>query len=348
MIGYSYWKRMLAGKPRGYVRSTPWISAMKKIFPIVIASATLSAGVVIEKVPYGGWPNCYRLSNGTVDLVVTADVGPRIIRYGFVGRQNLFKEFSEMMGKTGEQEWMSRGGHRVWIAPETLSVTYAPDNRPVDVKIHNGILEATEPIEPGTGMQKQLVIQLDPSGTEVRVTARVRNTTPFAAEFALWSPTMLAQGGVGITGFPPRGKHPDVLQPTNPLVMWAYTDLSDPRWRITRKYLVLHQDPKAAAPLKIGLFGRDTWGAYLLGTDLFMKRATADPARQYPDFQSSLEMFTNADILELETMGPVTLVPPQGVAEHVEYWNLYSNVTFSAWTDEGLDRILLPKLGAAK
>ena len=36
----------------------------------------------MERTSYGGWPNCYRLSNGLIDLVVTADVGPRIIRLG--------------------------------------------------------------------------------------------------------------------------------------------------------------------------------------------------------------------------------------------------------------------------
>jgi len=34
----------------------------------------------IEQVAWGGWPNCYRLSNNEIDLIVTADVGPRVIR----------------------------------------------------------------------------------------------------------------------------------------------------------------------------------------------------------------------------------------------------------------------------
>jgi len=40
-------------------------------------------GVVIEKTEWGGWPNCYRLSNGEVDMIVTGDIGPRVMRYGF-------------------------------------------------------------------------------------------------------------------------------------------------------------------------------------------------------------------------------------------------------------------------
>ena len=52
-----------------------------------------------ERTQYGGWPNCYRLSNGTVELIATADVGPRIIRFGFTGGQNLFAEFPDQLGK---------------------------------------------------------------------------------------------------------------------------------------------------------------------------------------------------------------------------------------------------------
>jgi hypothetical protein len=51
------------------------------------------SAIVIERSPYGGWPNCYRPSNGHLELVVTSDVGPRIIRCGFPGGgQNFFQE----------------------------------------------------------------------------------------------------------------------------------------------------------------------------------------------------------------------------------------------------------------
>ena len=46
----------------------------------------------MEKIAYRGWPNCYRLANGIVDLIVTGDVGPRIIRFGFAGDVNELKE----------------------------------------------------------------------------------------------------------------------------------------------------------------------------------------------------------------------------------------------------------------
>lgn len=48
------------------------------------------AAVTVEKTNYRGWPTSYRVSNGGIELVVTGDVGPRIIRLGFVGGQNRF------------------------------------------------------------------------------------------------------------------------------------------------------------------------------------------------------------------------------------------------------------------
>ncbi len=302
------------------------------------------AAVTIEKTNYAGWPNCYRISNGEVELIVTSDVGTRIIRYGFVGGQNVFKEFKEQLGKSGEAQWQARGGHRVWIAPEMVPESYALDNGPVKATITNGVLETTQAVEKETGLEKQLVIRLAATGSAVEVTHRIRNTSKKPREFAVWALTMMAQGGTGIHGFPPRGKHMEILAPTNPLVMWAFTDFSDPRWKITNKYLMLRQDPHATTPQKAGSFNANTFGAYLLGTDLFIKRYSADKSKRYPDDGCSFETFTNADFLELETVGPLRTVKQGETLEHVERWSLHRRVQPGAMTDAELDRVLLPIL----
>jgi len=305
---------------------------------------TASGAVQIEKTSYKGWNSCYRITNGKIELVVTADVGPRIIRLGFPGGQNLFKEFPDQLGKTGEKDFQLRGGHRIWVAPETLATSWALDNVPVKIEIKDGVLEATEPIEPGTGIQKQITVRMAPSGTAVEVIHRVKNHNPWAIEFAPWALTMMAPGGSAITGFPPRGKHPAVLEATNPLVMWAYTDLSDKRWTFTKKYMALRQDPHAAEPQKIGTFNAKTWAAYLLNGEVFLKRYDADPAKTFPDFGCSFETFTNAEFLEMETLGPLQKVAPGASATHVEHWSLHKDVRVPTWTDQDLDRALLPLL----
>jgi hypothetical protein len=317
---------------------------MCKTIAIALAfSLGAMAAVKIEKTNYKGWPNSYRISNGEVEVVVTSDIGPRVIRYAFPGGQNLFKEFTEGLGKSGEATWQLRGGHRIWIAPEDAVRTYAPDNGPVHISIKGDVLEATEPTEPLTGLEKQITVKMASGGTGVEVLHRIRNTTQKTIELAPWALTMMAQGGTGIHGFPPRGTHPQVLAPSNPLVMFAFTDLTDKRWQFTKKYLILRQDPNNhGQPQKLGSFNAHTWAAYLLGSDLFIKHYEADPKRTYPDFNASFETFTNADFLEQETLGPMTKLAPGASVDHIERWTLHKNVRIREWNDAELDRVLLP------
>src|SRR5437899_4233208 len=113
----------------------------------LVAASSASADVKVEKIEYKGWRNCYRVSNGEVELIVTTDVGPRVIRFGFVGGQNLFKEFKAQLGKTGGEQWRSYGGHRLWHAPEAPTRTYFPDNVPVKYTWDGKTLKLTQPIE---------------------------------------------------------------------------------------------------------------------------------------------------------------------------------------------------------
>ncbi len=306
----------------------------------------MDAQVRIEKTAFSGWPNCYRISNGEAELIVTSDIGPRVMFYGFRGGQNFLWVQKESAGKSGEPGWVARGGHRIWIAPEDPKYTYPPDNSAVAVEVRGEALIATQPTERETNIQKQLEIRMAPRGTEVTIIHRLYNRGIMPLEFAPWALTMMAPGGHGVSGFPPRGTHPKDLAPTNPLVMWAYTDMGDPRWTWLKKYFVLRQDPADKTPMKIGHFNPKTWGAYFLNGELFLKRYDADPSKTYPDFGCSFETFTNADFLELETLGPITKVAAGGVVEHVERWSLHRPARPAAWTDAELDRILGPLLAS--
>jgi hypothetical protein len=309
---------------------------------ILLAGMHLNAALKVEKTSYKGWQRCYRISNGEVEVIVTGDVGPRVIRFGFVGGQNFFKEYPEQLGKSGEQAFQLRGGDRVWKAPEDPVATWAPDNTAVEIQMTPTGLIAREPVEPLTKLQKEIEISMAVSGTAVTVSHRIANRSLFPLEFAPWALTMMAQGGTVITGFPPRGTHPANLEATNPLVMWAYTDLSDPRWKFTRKFLTLRQDPNNANAQKLGLFNSDTWAVYLLNGEAFLKRAKADPTKAYTDFGCSFETFTNNEFLEIETLGPMSKVLPEHTAEQVEHWGLFRNVRPAELTDEELTRVLTP------
>jgi hypothetical protein len=188
---------------------------------LIFGSLMMNAEVRVEKTAYQGWPNCYRVTNGEIELIVTSDIGPRIMRLGFPGGQNFFFEEPSSLGKSGEPAWVKRGGHRVWIAPEDPKYSYVPDNSPIQVKVQDGVVIATQPVEKETGIQKEIEIRMDATGTGVTVIHRLKNTGMMPLEYTTWAMSMMAPGGLAITGFPPRGSHDEYLQPTNPLTMWA-------------------------------------------------------------------------------------------------------------------------------
>ncbi len=297
----------------------------------------------LEPLPYGGWPNCYRLNNGETELILTSDVGPRVVRYGFIGGQNLFVEFPDELGKSGESWWVQRGGHRLWASPEIVPDTYALDNSPLKATVTGIHLALQQPIEPETGLQKEMSVAYTPDGS-VDVTHKITNAGKKVKTLAPWVLSQMAPGGVGITTFPPRGGHSEQLLPTNPLVMWAYTDFSDKRWQFTNKYLLLKQNSGDHSPQKTGLFNRVTRGAYLLGSELFVKRAQAYATLPYPDFHCSFEIFTNGDFLELETLGPLIDLKPGDSTIHVENWSLHREIKLASFTEAELDRVIEPLL----
>lgn len=295
------------------------------------------------KVSYGGWDNCYRLSNADIELIVTGDVGPRIIRFGFVGKDNMFKEFTEQMGKTEGEEWMNFGGHRLWHAPEAIPRSYYKDFEPVLIQeIENGVI-ATQKPEPTTGLQKQLQITLSPDKPVVQVKHTLINHNLWSVETAPWALSVMAPGGVGILTLPPRGPHPEYILPTSVLSIWPYTDLSDPRWVFGQRYLLLKQDPSIHSPQKIGVYAPDGWAAYANKGALFVKQAPLQFGDPYPDLGANFELFTNEEILEVESLGPLDAIPPKGQISHFETWTLYDNVP-KPETEEDVIRDIIPLL----
>lgn len=313
--------------------------------------------VSMQTVPYKGWQNNLQLANGTVDLLITLDVGPRVIRYGYTGEANVFKEFDEQMGKTGEKEWMIRGGHRLWHAPEDIKRTYALDNSPVKYeKLSPTSVRLIQPVESITGMQKELDITLAEEGTGVTVLHRLRNTNAKPVELAIWALTVLAQGGTEIIPLPEKIAHPGSLAPgekpdyrgfvpNQNLILWPFTDLADPRWRFGTRYLTLRQDKDAGKPTKLGLAHKLGWIGYLNAGTLFVKGFGYQDGKPYTDGGSNFETFTNKDFLEAETLGPLVRIAPGKTIEHTERWWLLKGVANDT-SDAGLDANVRPRVEA--
>jgi hypothetical protein len=307
----------------------------------------------VDVIEYRGWKNNLRLANGDAELVVTLDVGPRVISYRLPGGVNVMKNYDEMMGGTNEPEWQIRGGHRFWLAPEDLTRTYFPDNRPLKwEKIGPHAARFTPPPETEYGVQKVMELKLGERGTRVEVALRVTNVGSRPTELAPWGPTVMAPGGVEIIPLPPKKNHP--LHPKNAkspadfapnqeLILWPYFDFADTRWTFGKKYAFLRQDVNKG-PTKIGLAHREGWVAYLNSGVLFVKRFDYREGAVYPDLGTRYQTFSNEDMLEMETVGELVTLQPAASAELVESWELHGNVP-PVQTEADADRVILPLIG---
>jgi hypothetical protein len=281
----------------------------------------------MEIVPFKGWKRNVRLANGHVELVATLDVGPRIIHLAVPGGKNVMKNYPDQMGKTGERRWQIRGGHRLWFAPEDPVATYFPDNGPVGVVgLARGGVRLRPAPETPNGLQKEIDVCLDAKAPRVRLVHRIQNTGRKSVQLALWALSVMTPGGTAIIGLPPRGSHPEDLLPNQSLVLWPYTDLADPRVTFGTRVVLVAQNPRAAKPFKLGLSNPEGWAAYAVRGCLFLKKFAFDPCACYPDMGCNTELFTNADMLEVESLGPLVTLPPGRRVEHVEDWFLFAGV----------------------
>jgi len=310
----------------------------------------------VQKVEYGGWKNNLRLSNGEAELVVTLDVGPRVLSYRLKDGKNVFKEYADQLGKSGEKGWQIRGGHRLWVGPEDLTRTYAPDNGPV--KYQNlptkelGALAVrfTPAADAEYGIQKELDIEFA-QGNAVTVVHRLTNVGDKPTELAPWCLTVMAPGGVEVIPLPEKRSHPGPpanarsakdYAPNQTMVVWPFTDFKDPRWNFGTKYLTLRQDPKRS-PTKIGLAHQLGWVGYLNQGTLFVKRFDYQEGKPYPDNGCNFETFTNEDMLEIESLGPLVKLAPGEKVEHTERWSLVGNVP-ECKDEADIDKNVLPRV----
>lgn len=298
---------------------------------------------------YRGWPNTYRLSNGVVEVRVVTDIGPRIIDVRRAGGPNLLYVRQSEVGKSGEPDWVFRGGWRLWVAPERRETTYDPDNAPCFVAALEDGVRVTGPTQPTAGIRKQVEVRLNPGEPRVSVRSTIKNVSDTSRTYAAWSLPVLRPGG---RAFVPLDKGPlDSFDAVRRLILWSYTDPTDPRYLIGDRLIRIDHAKVTTAPpsstgrrrdeSKIGVDSTQGWAAYLLDGTLFLERFPYAPGAQYPDGGATIEVYSSAEFLELEHLGPLTTIEPGGELVFPEDWWLFPDVaipTDEAGAIEALDR----------
>jgi hypothetical protein len=318
------------------------------LFPVVergVKRKEQVSEVTVQKMPFGGWRDCVQVTNGIVDLVVTLDVGPRVIRYGFVGDVNELCEIESTLGVTGGDEWRIYGGHRLWHSPESRLRTYEPDNLPVSCEEIDGGIRTVQKTEPLARIQKEMEITLSPSNTRTRLRHRLTNRGAWPAELSVWSITAMAQGG---REFVPHVNSDTGLLPNRSVSLWPYSRMNDPRVYWGDDYITLMQDPQNTSPFKFGVPNESGWAAYCNHGHLFVKYYTHLRNAPYPDFNVSYETYTNHLMLEMETLSPLTVLGSGEDVSHTEEWELFDNAPMLSWDEGEIRRVICERVTGKK
>ena len=279
---------------------------------------------------FKAYGKCVSISNGVIEALVTVDLGPRIISFGFVGGQNFMasdreafepmtdKSYTDLFGEG--KAWENFGGHRIWVSPEAYPETYAPDDGKVEYTVtENGAIFTPAPDAP-IGIHKSLEIMMDPDDANMQVKMNVKNISEKNKEFAIWALSVCDVGGTLIV---PMNTNDTGLLANRQITVWPYTDLTDDRIYFGKKYATLRQDTKAEKPIKLGFDLNCGTAYYVKGEDILYKRYnTNHPDGVYPDGGCSFETYTCDVMLEFETLGELKNVAPGETTEHTEFWSL--------------------------
>ena len=289
--------------------------------------------VQFSEVRYKNFGRCLKIENAFAELIVTLDIGPRVIRYSIRGGTNfmfedknrvVFRDEKAMMEYYGRGAcWYIYGGHRIWTAPEAWPGSYFPDNNRVRYEIRGNSVSFLPPPQRRNGIQMELVVELEEYSTRVRVTNKVTNIEETEKEFSVWALSVLAPGGLEIVPF---NRHDTGLLSNRTMAIWPYTEMDDKRVVWGKEYFTLRQDKRSAKNFKVGTDNRRGWAAYCLKDAMFVKELPYIEGAVYPDGGMNFETYTCNNFLEMESLSPLQKVAPGESIEHTEYWSLIDEV----------------------
>ena len=283
-----------------------------------------------------------------IEAVVTIDVGPRIIYFGFIGGENvLYNDLNREYRRAepilqehyGENaQYFAYGGHRLWTSPERMPESYYPDNKPVIYAILPESVSFTQPPQEENGLALTMEIMMSDNAKDMMVVHSAQNLV----RILCWRAFPAARCSVlaepwSFLRIQPRKAHifPTEAMPFGPIPESATAG------SILGKIYHCWQNPTFSNPFRMGTNNYSNWAAYLNQGLLFVKHYVHNKSARYPDFNSSFEVYTDDKMLEIKTLSPLYRMEPKETIRHVENWSLSKAPgAYDLSTDEGVDAML--------
>lgn len=283
------------------------------------------------------------LCDGVIELVVTIDVGPRIIRFTMADGKSILEEQCDVCDILPDgSECRVYGGHRLCHCPEAFPRSYISDSYPLESYkfLEDGIL-LKQKEEAFTHIQK--VIEIHFQNGHVKIVNKLINNGAWPVQMSAWSLTVCSRAGREVcpvvrrdTGFLPNAHY----------VLWPYSKLNDSRVHWEEKYIVIDNDPVNSTAFKFGYPNELGWAAYFNQGLCFIKKFSHHFDEEYPDRGCSYETYTSYWGTEMETLSPLKTVQPGEVVVQEDEWYLFYS-EMPDITEESIARTLACFAGKA-
>ena len=270
--------------------------------------------------------DCVRLTNDVVELLISVSAGPRILRYGFINGTNILGSAPGVSITTPAGTWRAYGGHRLWVAPESAERSHVPDENAVEYWVENARIATFCAPRDAAKIVRGMTVTMDADGSGVVITHRIMNAGEEPVRMAPWALTIMNGGGTAYIPHEPAHPHSVDFLPARPLVLWSYTDLTDPRWSLGPRFICVRSGSGMKSPQKIGVLNKQGWCGYFRSGDLFIKHFAYEQECTYPDFHVNNEVFSDGEFLELESLGCLRTFESGDEAVHVERWSLHAGL----------------------
>lgn len=273
------------------------------------------AAVTVEKVDYKGWTGSYKISNGTVEVIVVPQVG-RVMSYGYSGEKNVLWQNDALLGKTfhaSRDPYRNYGGDKLWIAPRTLwqwPPDMAFDGSPWTAKpLPNGV-EIESAVGSPVQVQLRRQITLGDFRTEVTFLNSLFNRAE-RKEVGLWQATQIV---------PPDGTTLDI---TGGWYGFGNQNLSDPGEVLSGSTINLQ--PLAGRVRKLGSTTQAGRLSAVIGNVKFFSESPTVRGGQYPDHNSAQQISYPANpdpYVEFSQLGLLQRLEHSEASQQTVKWRL--------------------------
>ena len=285
--------------------------------------AAQQPGVTVERISYHGWPDCYLISNGSVEAAIVPAIG-RVMQLRLKGEADgAFWENRTLDGQLHDavsNDWINFGGDKCWPAPQTVWTGQqgrdwpppaAFDARPAEAVASERGVVVTSPIDPGFGIQVVRHVELDAGQPVMRIGTEYRKLLGGAVRVGIWTITQLQEP-----------EHVCVLLAKESKFAAGYVCLlaAEPAdLKIDGRLLCFGRH--ARQRVKVGTDGNSlAW----VGRNCVVRIDAEVGPGEYPDGGCVTEVYTNPDPLkyvELETLGPLTTM---NAGDRIEQTTVYT------------------------